>query len=137
MSYSEEFDALCSLFRDAWKNRTPVAWPNKEFNLPNPPAPWCRFTILHGASSRVTIGSPGGNRAVYPGRVIVQIFVPKTQGESQAREFADVAADAFRDASLPRCRFFLPYAERVEHSMADTYWQVNVNCPFQRDEYHG
>ena len=93
--YAEEFNDLAGAFAAEWNNRTPVAWPNVAFVPPNPPAPWCRFTVLNGAASVMSIGVPGHNRVVHPGRVVVQCFAPRGAGELAARQSADEAAGIF------------------------------------------
>jgi hypothetical protein len=135
--YVAEFNDLADIFDTAWNNRIPVAWPNVAFSPPQPQAPWCRFTILNAGASRMTIGTPGGNRIVHPGRVVVQFFAPKNGGEIVSRQYADDAEEIFRTLKLPDYRFFVPEMTHVRSTVTDDWYQINLDCPFQRDEYNG
>ncbi|MDR1648765.1 MAG: DUF4128 domain-containing protein [Synergistaceae bacterium] len=135
--YAEEFNGLASAFAAAWNDRIPVAWPNVAFSPPQPQVPWCRFTILNARASRMTIGTPGGNRIVYPGRVVIQFFAPKNGGEIPARQYADEAEEIFRAINLAGYRFFVPEMTHVRSTATDDWYQINLDCPFQRDEYNG
>jgi hypothetical protein len=135
--YAEEFNVLAGAFAAEWNGRIPVAWPNVVFSPPNPPAPWCRFTVLNAAASAMTIGSPGRNRVVHPGRAIIQFFAPRGSGEMAARQRADEAAEIFLKLALPGYRFFIPSISPAGPPMADVWHQVNMDCPFQRDGYYG
>lgn len=137
MSYTNEFSDLCAAFDRPWNKRIPVSWPNVNFTVPSPAEPWCRFTILNGDASRMSIGAPGLNRTVHPGRVVVQVFVPRGRGEVLARRYADDAAAIFRTLKLSNYRFFPPAVAQVSSTVNDDWYQVNMTCPFQRDEYNG
>ena len=132
-SYTDEFNDLATAFDAQWQNRVPVSWPNISFTPPSPAAPWCRFNILNAVASRMTIGAPGANRSVFPGRVVIQIFAPRGQGELIARRYADEASEIFRSLTLPDYRFFLPSVSNATGSIADEFYQLNVDVPFQRD----
>ena len=135
--YAGEYGYLALHFIDEWADRTPIAWGNKTFSPPTVPEFWVRFTILNSTASRATIGTPGTNRAVYPGRVVVQVFAPRDFGELELREHADAVADIFRNIKLENFRFKLPSIVAVDSIAGDLWTQINVDCPFQRDEYHG
>lgn len=135
-SYAGEFDDLARAFYTAWNNRAPVAWPNVIYSPPSPPSPWVRFTVLNADAARRTIGNPGLNRATYPGRVIIQCFAPRGEGEVLARTFADDSANIFRILKVSNYRMGLPTVRQVESVVDQLWYQVNADCPFQRDVYH-
>jgi hypothetical protein len=145
MSSKTAFEALATAFSNGWKKvkdagppivyeaKTSIAWPNVAFTPPS--TSWVRFSVIDGGSEWRSCGSPGSNRAVHAGLVVIQIFVPLLSGESSARGLADDAAAVFRGKVISGIRFAPAYMHLVPNSLADAWHQINVSIPFQRDEF--
>lgn len=145
MNSKSTFEALAGAFSTGWKTlksagppavyeaKTPIAWPNVSFTPPS--GPWVRFNVIDGGSEWRSCGSPGSNRAVHAGLVVVQIFVPLLSGESSARGLADDAAAVFRGKVIIGIRFSPAQMQVVPNSLAEGWHQINVSIPFQRDEF--
>lgn len=133
MSYADERDAICSRFEAHWASRTPLAWPNRGFAVP-PEREWIRLTILDGDTRQVSIGSPGANIHRHSGVIVIQVFVPIDSGTRTARDLADQAAAIFRNQRFDGIRCDVPSVREIG---PDGVWfQVNMSCPFRRDELH-
>lgn len=56
MSYADEGAAIRQHFADGWDGRTPVAWPNVDFEPPEDGSPWVRLTILGADAVQAEFG---------------------------------------------------------------------------------
>ncbi|MEM7444292.1 MAG: phage tail terminator-like protein [Pseudomonadota bacterium] len=131
MSYADARDAICGRFDARWAGRTPVAWPNHGFAVPSG-APWVRLTIVDGEARQASLGSPGANLHRHTGVIMVQVFVPIDSGTRTARELADEAAEIFRHQRFDAIRCDVPSVREIGPD--DVWFQVNMSCPFRRDE---
>lgn len=139
MGYKSEFAALATAFKAGWvltggAARTPVAWPNVDFNPASSMAAWVRFNVVNGEAGLASIGVPGGNTRRHVGMIVVQVFVPLNTGAHIAREHADKVLDIFKNYALSGIRCRPGYAVDVGTSEADGWHQMNVTIPFTRDE---
>ena len=131
MSYADERNAIAGRFDSLWAARTPVAWPNVGFDVPDKGA-WVRLTIINGDATQRSIGNPGANVHRHNGVITVQVFVPIDSGIHTARDLADDAAAIFRNQRFDGIRCDVPSAREVGPD--DIWFQVNMSCPFRRDE---
>ena len=131
MSYAGERNAIVGRFNSHWNARTPVAWPNWGFTVPDRGA-WVRLAILNGDATQRSIGNPGANVHRHVGVITVQVFVPIDSGTHTARDLADDAAAIFRNQRFDGIRCDVPSVREVGPD--DIWFQVNMSCPFRRDE---
>jgi len=102
-------------------------------NAPDPKhdkEPWARVNVSYGQSRLLELGARPSYRTV--GALVAQLFFPVESGDGDALEMADVVATAFRRVTASGLRFTVPSIKNVGRS--DSWWQVNVTCPFQCDE---
>jgi hypothetical protein len=102
-------------------------------NDPTPPPAdgslWCRFTVLDGATRRVTVGVKQ-YRTV--GVAIAQLFGPVGEGTQAQRQRADAIVAAFQDQTAAGVKYGVPTVSNIGKTSQGNY-QVNVACPFQAD----
>lgn len=129
--FGPEGDYLRARFRTQWDTRTQVAWGNKNFTKPDGAA-WVRFSVQHAGAEAASVGAPGSNLKRHDGTVIIEIFVPKNQGEGALDDHCDTAAAIFRDhTSQQGLRFREPYTVNVGETGG--WYKRNVLVPFVRD----
>jgi len=131
MSYADARDAICGRFDAHWAGRTPVTWPNHGFAVPSA-TPWVRLTIVDGEARQASMGNPGANLHRHAGVIMVQVFVSIDSGTRTARELADQAAEIFRNQRFDDIRCDVPSVREIGPD--DVWFQVNMSCPFRRDE---
>jgi len=108
-----------------------VAYENSPLKLPaNESKKWIRVIILWNDQQQVGMGSV--RRWRQEGILVAEIRVPLKQGDSDARELADVITTAFRGVSFNSITFRSPQPRRV--GRVGSWWQFNVSCPFYIDE---
>ena len=138
MTYEAAHNAIRTRFNTQWGSTTTVAWPNVNFDPPNNAA-WVRFVIQDIDSAQVSYGDPLNNNDRYRhiGRVVIQIFTLKGQGDKEARELADTATAIFRKWSDTASGVLFRLAPFVRDVTEDDskWFQINVECPFLRDSY--
>jgi hypothetical protein len=113
---------------------TRVAWPNKTFAKPNPPASWVRLTILPAAAFLASLGAARTYR--HSGLVTVQTFVPENTRDKVAWTLAGQAAALFRGVTAGGVHYegLRGEAPRIQVvGNRDGYYQLNVNAPFWSD----
>lgn len=102
-------------------------------NDPTPPPAdgslWCRFTVLDGASRRVTVGVKEYRTA---GVAIAQLFGPLGEGTHTQRQIADAIVSAFQDQTAGGVWYGVPTVSNIGKTSQGNY-QINVTCPFQAD----
>lgn len=131
-TYVQEFDDLASAFNSAWGDDIRVAWPNIIFE-PRPDESWVRFTVITGEAQQVTTGCPGANVVRYQGIVDIQVFTPRGGGTATANAMADKAIAIFDTLDIAGYHFNRGYKVNVAGNSKDTFFQMNVRIPFQRD----
>lgn len=127
------YDAIAQHWQAGWPH-TPTATGNATFE-PTPGQPWVRLSVLDGASRQVSVGTPTGGGVLdrSDGVIAIQIFTPDDQGEAQGRWLADAACILLRRKSLAGgITTRVPSVIVVGNEGA--WHQINVTCPFWRDE---
>lgn len=128
MSFDDERAAIEGRFNTQWGSTTEIAWDNVPFT---PPATaWVRLSILPGESFNAALGATAVR---HPGVIVVQIFTPEDTGTAQARTLAQSAANVFNNARFSGIRCRAAGIFRV--GTFDGWYQMNVNIPFERDEF--
>ena len=141
MSAAKERLAVGQLFRATWDETLyPVAYPNKDFDPPENGI-WARIVIQAADSSRIELGGQVAHRRTV-GLLVVQLFAPVNSGDGDVLELAETAAAIFRDQRVtldggtgdmlfrePTVR---PVGSNAQDNDDATYYQVNVNIPYQR-----
>lgn len=93
---------------------------------------WCRLSVLFGQSEQASIGSPASNRYRTVGIMTAQLFLPVGKGEKNLYVMADYIVAAFRSVTDTGVTFRTPSITQVGRD--ESFWQVNVDCPFYADE---
>lgn len=135
MTWESQHNALRDRFDTQWANTTPIAWPNVTFDPPDAAA-WVRFVATDATARTASFGDPGNNVHRHTGLLTLMIFVPVNTGDKEALELADQASAIFRgwQDAASGLRFRQP--PFVRQVGPDRKWyQVNVLCPFERDEH--
>lgn len=131
MSFSTERSVIHKHFADNW-TETEVAYDNVEFE-PQADASWVRIVIRNGEGNQADINDTAPLFR-YSGVVIVQVFVPIRKGTDNALKLADAVSDIFRRQQLNHGIVFrTPYVTNV--GQTNEWYQINVSCPFWRDEF--
>lgn len=126
--YGAEADYLRNLFNGWWA--TQIAWPNVRFTPPVNAA-WVRFRILPGPARIASVGARANLRR-HEGTIVVEVFVPKNDGEGAAEGYCDQVADLFRIHTRQQgLRFSEPYMAGV--SETGPWYKRDVLVPFTRD----
>lgn len=130
MSFAKERAVLESYFHDNW-TETEVAYDNVDFD-PSTDA-WVRFKIQNGDSVQADINH---SNPLYRhiGVVMVQVFVPVKSGTNRARELADTVSNMFRRVQ-PGHGITLRTPSIFTVGPNNEWFQVNVSCPFWRNEF--
>ncbi len=127
--------ALRQRFATGWGSTTPVQWPNQRFDIPE--TAWVRFVIEDADVQWRSMGDPGNNRERHIGQVVVQIFVPRGDGEGVSVEYADTIKAIFRgwQDATSGVRFRVPpYARQA--GTERKWYQVNVVAPYEFDDFN-
>lgn len=130
MSYEAEFISITDYFNTQWASATPIAWPNVRFD-PDEHVEFVRVTILNGDAFQASMGNDV-NDYRHLGIVVVQIFVEPNSGAKRARSLVDSVCSIFRSKYIDDLRFRTPDVNTI--GIREGRYQVNVNCPFYRDE---
>ena len=132
MSFEASYVTIMDRFNSQWAVLEPtvtVAWPNVDFN-PDPGKPYVRVTVLPGDSRQAAIGKTRLWRNV--GVVMVQIFVPLSQGDEAARALGDSVTTALRGVTVSGVHLKATSLRRVD---ANRQWlQHNASTPFEYDD---
>lgn len=111
----------------------PVAWPNEAFQRPEPDEIFFRVTQLPNVNSRLFIGSNAPH--MRQGLIQVDVYTPKNQGFTPARELAGKVAAHFPvDFSMRYDDMALTVykAPDVSEGFADdTHWQTPVTVSYR------
>ena len=139
MGYAAAHNAIRSKINTDWTAgayaAVPIAWSNAEFDPPSEDE-WIRVTILDGEAFKASFGAATNNADTYrhSGVVMVNIFAPLNVGDGLALAMADEVASILRkwQHAATKTRFFTPSVSRI--GTDGNWFQVNVTCPFERDE---
>lgn len=136
MSVKTAENAIVGAFATAWGVRTPVAYPNANFDKPNPAADWARIAVDGNVAANVGFGA--GLRTRDEGLIFIQIFALPGEGTAGANDHAQFAVDAMQNKRFARSgeldvRTRKAVTRRVGNT-SDGYYQVNVTIPFEYDE---
>ena len=111
-------------------NNLPTQYDNDPTE-PNKTAIWCRLTINLGGNFQNSIGSPHSNRLTRVGVMTAQLFNAVGKGDKDLLAMADKIEAAFKNVAASNAHFGVPKTIKVGRT--ETYWQLNVNCPFYAD----
>lgn len=131
MSFSAEEADIKTRFSTAWGSTTTVSYPNEAFTEPTNEA-WVRLSVLGGSAQQIDLGDSATFRNL--GVIVIQVFVPTDSGVVEAMGHADTAAAIFRRASFSGITCRAPAVRRVGVDDSGTWYQVNVEIPFYRNE---
>jgi hypothetical protein len=132
--------ALRQNFESQWQARVPaapIAYRNgpKLDPAPDPtglsgPRDWVRFNVLNGASRQPALGS---RRSRDLGRVEVQIFTPRFEGDGRSRELGDTVREIWDSTQITGLQ--LGAAEFVPVGLDPDlpFWMDVVSAPFSTD----
>jgi len=96
-------------------------------------SPWVRFSFSIVESNQVEVSKLGSNTHRHSGMSIAQVFVPVDKSDGDAWSISQFIADKFRGVIVgTHVRFSTPSFRVVGRS--DSFWQINVICPFHFDE---
>lgn len=142
IEFEEEAMILEKAFETAWGNSTPVRWRNTAWQEPTPnadddPCPWVSLSFITGEGRQISLNTQALVR--YTGVVIVQLFQKENTGDREVRRLGAQAAAAYRKKQilLPsggHLDFGIPFATQV--GQMHGWWQMNMNCPYQRNAFH-
>jgi len=115
-------------FNDNW-DHTPIAYDNVYFE-PQAVDEWVRFTDSNAGGRQASLGDNPLYR--YRGIVTIQVFVKPNTGAARYLELADFITGMFRSQRVSGVQFEVPRPVKVGDR--DGWCQVNVLCPYYRDE---
>ncbi len=129
--------AIEAHFETNWLT-TAKAWPNIDFDVPDPPVAWVRLTISASETMQASMGTSPLERT--SGAVTVQVFTPVNEGPIAGDTLADSVAALFRDSnknglnlatSDGDIQFRLPHIRDV--GVDGSFYQHNVEIEFFAD----
>jgi hypothetical protein len=128
MSFEQATKDLRTHFHDNW-SKTPISWPNVEFEPPNPPDDFIKFNTQDGSSTKLEVGKSG--MSSYPGVLFLGINVPAGSGRGQVKKYQDDIRDIFEFESIGivNVREFQPSV--IGKSEDGNWWQENANFGFE------
>lgn len=101
--------------------------------------PWVRFSVLPGKADRADLGG-SSTRHEYPGEIVVQCFIPQSEGVSPqwiAAKLNDAVLAIFQDAEFvtESNGHIICYATGYRRVPPEASWQrYNVITPYKRYE---
>jgi len=138
--FDDERKVLETRFSTLWPTlgNTKVRYENIPWTEPKTEKTWVAFTIVTAEAEQVSLGDSARSR--YGGSVIIQVFQKERTGTGDALRLAGQAADIFRRLEICEdesglIRFRIP--SKVTVGINNGWFQVNVNCPYFRDQNHG
>lgn len=147
-TYTQARNEVFACFRDAWEAGAPaiagylpkVHWQGVEAQgKVEGIRHWARAStqtvIAEQTSLSMNVGEEGKVRYTESGLVFIQLFAPKSLGDSQyvAGLLAQVARNAFRRKSTEHCVWFRN-ARINELDSEDLFYRLNVVAEFEYDE---
>mgnify|MGYP000046911348 CR=1 FL=1 len=135
MTFEQAHDEILGMFKTAWDTTGyKASYTNVTPDFPDDPEPWARPKVKHhaGGSGSLT-GASGSRRYERPGLLIVQIFVPKGEGLSEAYSLGKVIADAYEGQSSASGAWFRNIRPDEVGEDGD-FEQLNMLIDFTYDE---
>lgn len=140
--FDDERKVLETRFRDLWPTlgNTQIKWENVPWNDPDPKTDPTWVAFSHQTTPGNLIGIAETALVRYGGLVIIQVFQKERSGTGAANILAGQAADIFRRLEICAdesglMRFRIPSKVTVGNN--NGWFQINVNCPYDRDQRHG
>ena len=130
MSTPEAVSLFRQHFDREWAKRTPVAWPNVDFEPPEDGTAWVRFSVRAGGADQADMGAERV-RDRYDGVIYVQIMTPKGTGDGDGLELAQAAATILHGIRASGVLIRVPTVRPVGPDGA--WYQTNVEAPYQVD----
>lgn len=140
--FDDERDVIEGHFKSAWGSLTAVKYENQPWDTPNAKN-YVALTLVRGAAADIGLAQQVELRQKalhrYGGTVIVQVFQKERTGTGEANKLAGKVAAIFRNQELCKgdsglLRFRTPSV--VPIGANNGWWQLNVSCPYFRDNYH-
>ena len=128
MGFFDEQSTVQMEFKNNWPY-TAIAYDNETFS-PQGLDEWVRFTDLNAGGKQASLGNNPLYR--YRGMVVVQIFVKPNTGPARFLRLADYVTGIYRSKRIGSTQFGVPAVTRI--GPRDGWYQVNVDCPYYRDE---
>jgi hypothetical protein len=104
----------------------PVAWQNRGFTPPSPPALWIKENLMPATEALSSFGSEGNNGLVREdGLYQLMVFAPAQDGTTAAETLAEVLRDTFKPGTritategvIVRCQ-----SAEIKPPMSDATW---------------
>ena len=138
--FDDERKVLEKRFKTLWPTlgNTRIRWENAPWDEPKKDLTWVAFTLVTTDGNLIGIAENALSR--YGGLVIIQVFQKERTGTGLANRLAGQVADIFRRLEICEdqsglLRFRIP--SKVTVGLNNGWFQINVNCPYDRDQYHG
>lgn len=122
-------DEAQPLLKDAKGNPLLVQFDNAPFDKPTDLG-WVRFANAPESDRQVDIGAKL-RRFRIEGVVIVSVYTPLNEGDSEGIILADIIANVFRGRSFQGVTFRTPVVRPL--GRVGKEWVVEIRCPFQTD----
>ncbi len=134
MSYKQAHIDIEHYFADQWALGTYSAYAIKYENVASSKpgnAPWLRFTIIDGQSSRLQVGA--SPQREYSGMAVINIFcLPDTSGTNLIRAMMDAVVSILAAVNISGNEF--DDHEATVNGIIDGWLQATVTFPFTRIE---
>lgn len=138
--FDDERKVIEKRFKALWATlgKTKIKYENVSWEEPKEDKTWVALTIITADATQVGLGDNALAR--YGGTVIIQVFQKERTGTGDAQRLAGQAADIFRRLEICEdesglLRFRIP--SKVPVGLNNGWFQINVNCPYFRDQRHG
>jgi len=138
--FDDERKVLEERFTALWPTlgNTKIRYENAPWTEPKEDETWVAFNIVTAEGNLIGIAEEALSR--YSGIVIIQVFQKERTGTGAANRLAGQAADIFRRLEICQdqsglLRFRIP--SKVTVGLNNGWFQINVNCPYIRDQRHG
>lgn len=129
-SYGDETAAIFGHLKSQWGNRTPLGFPNHEVDPEGETHANAR--LVRGEAFNVS-GSATDKRVRHPGLLTIDIRSPVGEGDGEAIDHADYAADLFRNQTIDGCVFRAVTVRDFAPRSGSKWYVVQVSCPYWRD----
>ena len=138
--FDDERKVLEKRFELLWPTLgdTRIKWENAPWDEPEDDETWVAFSVVTTDGNLIGIAEEALVR--YGGLVIIQVFQKERTGTGKANILAGQAADVYRRLEICEdesglLRFRIP--SKVTVGLNNGWFQINVNCPYIRDQRHG
>jgi hypothetical protein len=96
---------ITKLFKDAWADRTTVAYNNRNFEPPEDLSAWVEFHFQFNFSSPASLGGEGNRLFRRYGRVIMMVYTKPGEGSYNNTNLATVAKNIYEGKKEQGIRF--------------------------------